>query len=88
MAYQQDEEDKEHVRQEEDGSQDSVGLLDLVEVEISQDGTEQGEDGVGGGAEVFDLELKNATFIKNVKLAIFVWRFLHSFYTIFILLKE
>lgn len=55
QPYQQHEEDKEHIGQEEDGSQDPVGLLNLVEVEISQNGPEQCEDGVGEGAEVLDL---------------------------------
>lgn len=38
--YQQDEEHKEHVTQEEYGSQNSVGVFNFVEVEVSQDGTE------------------------------------------------
>ncbi len=39
-------------------------LFDGVEVEVSQDGPQQGEDGVGEGAEV--LHLDSHTFCKNM----------------------
>ena len=39
----QHEEDEEHKQHEEDRSQVSVGRLQLVEVKVSQDDTEQGE---------------------------------------------
>lgn len=42
--HEEDEEDKQH---EEDGSQDTVGSLQLVKVKVSKNDTEQGEAGMG-----------------------------------------
>ena len=39
----QDKEDKENEEHEEDGTQNTVGCLQLVEVKVTQDDTEQGE---------------------------------------------
>lgn len=39
----QDEEDEEDIADEEQGSKDTVGVLDLVEVEVSKDDTEESE---------------------------------------------
>ena len=59
----QDEEHKEDVGQEEDWSHQPVGLLQGVEVEVSKDGSKQGEDGVGEAAVV--LNLGTERIIKN-----------------------
>ena len=37
------EEDEEHIQEEVDGTEDEVSILQSIEVEISQDDTEQGE---------------------------------------------
>ena len=49
------EEHKEHIRQKEYWSKNPIGLLDLVKVEVSKDGSEKSEDSVGEAAKVFDL---------------------------------
>jgi len=36
-------------------TQNSIGLFDLVKVEVSQDRPQQSEDGVGEGAEILHL---------------------------------
>lgn len=41
QLYQQHEEDDEHVGHEENGAEDPVGRLQLVEVKVSQDDSEQ-----------------------------------------------
>ena len=66
LNYQQNEEDEEHVREEEDGSQDSVGRLDLVEVEIAENCPQEGENGVGERAEVFHLEIGCYVLVGNI----------------------
>ena len=54
-SYQQHEEDKEHIWQEENWSKNPVGLFNFAKVEISQNGSEQSEDGIWERAEVFNL---------------------------------
>lgn len=54
--YQQDEEHEEHVAQEENGSQDPVGVFDFVEVKVSKNGSKEGEDGVDESPEVANLQ--------------------------------
>lgn len=54
--YQQNEEHEEHVAQEENRSQDSVGVFDFVEVKVSQDGSKESEDGVYETPEVTNLQ--------------------------------
>ena len=58
----EDEEHKEHVRDEKEWSQESVGVFDLTEVEITKDDTEQCE----AGMMVNVLNLKAFTHKKNM----------------------
>ena len=62
LPYQENEEDEEDVGEEEDGSEDAVGLLDLVEVEVPEDRPQQREDGVGERGKVLDLSTKSRRF--------------------------
>ena len=48
-------ENKEDIGQKEYGSKNPIGLLDLVKVEVSKDGSEESEDSVGEAAKVFNL---------------------------------
>ena len=68
--YQENEEDKEDVEQEEDGAEERVGLLDGREVEVAQDHPEQRYDGRRERSEVVALE-KNVepVILGVVKLA-------------------
>ena len=49
----QHEEHEEHEQHEEDGAEDSVGRFQLVEVEVSQDDTEQSEAGMWETSGIF-----------------------------------
>lgn len=51
-SYQQDEEYKEDIAEEEDGSKDPVGCFYLMEVEVTQDGTQQSEHSINEAVEV------------------------------------
>lgn len=50
--HQQNEEDKEDVAEEEYGSKDPVGCLYLMEVEVTQDGSQQSEHSINEAVEV------------------------------------
>jgi hypothetical protein len=54
-CYQQDEEDKENVRQEVNRCQNSVRFFDRLVIKISKNCAEQGEHRHSEAAEVFDL---------------------------------